>query len=92
MALCVVPLLTLVTGTVSMQLGAEHPATQTLRLALMLVLNSMPLWLAVLFVRRQREIGRRDGKAESLHQGDSGGGERGLRVVPDGYDNEQRGG
>jgi biotin transporter BioY len=92
MALCAVPLLTLLTGMVSMQLGSGHAVALAMRLTLMVVLNVMPLWLAVLFVRRQREIGRNDGEAEPLHEGDRGGGERGVRAVPAGDDGEQRSG
>lgn len=66
MALCVVPLLTLLTGIISVMLGMSHPLSLAARLVLMITINIMPLWLAVLFVRRQREIGELgDGKAES---------------------------
>jgi hypothetical protein len=76
MTICAAPLLTLLTGVASMQLGPDHTLTIVMRLALMLVLNAMPLWLAVLFVRRQREMGRDpdvEDQSSTLREGDSGG-------------------
>lgn len=92
MGLCLVPLLTLLVGVISNGLGQTHPLTVAARLFLMCVINVMPLWLAVLFVRRQREIGglENEDQPKQVHEGDSGSGERRIRAVPAGDHGEQR--
>jgi hypothetical protein len=94
MGLCLVPLLTLLVGVITAWLGNAHPVALTARLFLMCIINVMPLWLAVLFVRRQREIGgiQNEDQPKQVHEGDSGGGERRVRPVPAGNHGEQRGG
>lgn len=86
MALCFVPLITLIVGVTAMALGIDSGIVKIMRLVLMIILNLMPLWLAVLFVRRQREIGGYDDQPREIHEGDRGRGERGVRPVPAGDD------
>lgn len=65
MALTMTPVLLLLNGLAVVRFGADATWVQGLRVLTMCVLNAMPVWLCVLFVRAQR-ASRKDHHHEDL--------------------------